>query len=106
MALPHVVAAISGESVPSVHVVVSPPTKVNPELQVNVTTEPEEIVPISGERSPLVGASTFVQSAAAVKHNANEMLLLCIFIYCKHDAIFVNVLYVYFVINGSDGSCD
>ena len=57
------------------HVVVSPPTKVNPELQVNVTSEPEEIVPISGERSPLVGASTFVQSAA-VKHNANEMLLL------------------------------
>ena len=59
------------------HVVVSPPTKVNPELQVNVTTAPEEIVFMSGERKPLVGAATFVHSAA-VKHNANQMLLLCI----------------------------
>ena len=54
------------------HVVVAPPTKVNPKLQVNVTSEPEEIVSMSGERAPLVGTSTFVQAApittAAVDH--------------------------------------
>ena len=83
------------------HVDVSPPVKVYPGMQVNVTSEPEEIVAVFGERTPLEGVSTFAQSAA-VKHNENEMLLLCIFIYCKHDAIFVNVLYIYFVLNGSE----
>ena len=61
--LPQVVPAISGESAPSVHVDVASPTKVNPELQVNVTAEPDGIVPMSGERAPPAGAATLVQSA-------------------------------------------